>query len=637
MSAAAEDSGDGEVTPLLADMIETGLWIMALSGENHTVWLEPLPEELSAVVDTADGVGRFCSFDGRRWSPVDDGLYADPVHADTSVSDAAYCPSFLSPRKYRPGSPSPSDPLVVESDDVATFENDLFLMHRPLLGLYETLVATGWRVRVRYIVPADSSDRGALHLRADAPRSDRLYNKIIQDALGTVPPPVTAVAVWREQGADRWDFDPHSTGFLPEVGPILERSPDVLTDYALAAAPEWTLAPGVDQPAQGSPAPSRTGPWTALTPPASPTDAELAARKQAIRTWAEDNGFWEEVVSPTPKKVQAVLEARGSGTAGYYLLEFANGQCYVGQSVNIDKRLGQHRLNHSDIVSIRVKPDTAVANATNVLRHLLREERRLIHSVQRAGLYARNKSEMTVVAGDAQLDDLIPPAAQLNWLADPPSGNDSDLRGGRQLDPSSPAFAGSDRNFTSLQTLLGSADAQAFRLLGVYLARCIPVPNATEIHYWTLSAPKSAYRGGSPARWRTLWCLCVGFVETFVLLKEISTGAVQGFIQVNGTEFFGDTDAATGYLRLKRQHPGCEIVPADYHDSGPDNVLIDFPNLNALERLLSDDRVTRAAATASLLLMRVRRSPSTRQQTHCPALVGAGWSASGPEAFVANP
>ncbi|AFA71253.1 hypothetical protein GPOL_c01800 [Gordonia polyisoprenivorans VH2] len=78
MSAAAEDSGDGEVTPLLADMIETGLWIMALSGENHTVWLEPLSEELSAVVDTADGVGRFCCFDGRRWSPVDDGSVRRP-------------------------------------------------------------------------------------------------------------------------------------------------------------------------------------------------------------------------------------------------------------------------------------------------------------------------------------------------------------------------------------------------------------------------------------------------------------------------------------------------------------------------------------------------------------------------------
>ncbi|AFA71252.1 hypothetical protein GPOL_c01790 [Gordonia polyisoprenivorans VH2] len=55
---------------------------------------------------------------------------------------------------------------------MATFENDLFLMHRPLLGLYETLVATGWRVRVRYIVPADSSDCGAVQLRATDTNSE---------------------------------------------------------------------------------------------------------------------------------------------------------------------------------------------------------------------------------------------------------------------------------------------------------------------------------------------------------------------------------------------------------------------------------------------------------------------------------
>ncbi|GAA3706375.1 hypothetical protein GCM10022238_22010 [Gordonia hankookensis] len=165
------------------------------------------------------------------------------------------------------------------------------------------------------------------------------------------------------------------------------------------------------------------------------------------------------------------------------------------------------------------------------------------------------------------------------------------------------------------------------RLLGEYLSNCIAYPNATEGHYWNISAPLKAGHGGPPARRRTVCCLTVGMVETFVILKNRKTDALEGFLQVNGSVLYGDLDPDTAYIRLKRQHPGIEISAANYHDSGPDNLTIDFPNIKALVRLLNDPHITLAAATATLLLMRVRKAPATRQITHCPELVSAAWRA----------
>ncbi|MGC5248848.1 GIY-YIG nuclease family protein [Gordonia sp. DT219] len=623
MHFADEATTTTELTPLLADMIADATWAFVLAGVDHTAWIEQAGDGLEVCVESRDGLERLCRFDGHQWSELADEGPATRAAAESS-EDSALSPAFLSPRPYRVDSLKPTDHVILSAADEEGYYAELFQMHQPVLVFVQTLLATGWRVRVTYSIPPAHDGRAEILLRADPPRSDHLYDKPIQRALGTVPGPPVAVALWTEAEPDSWDFDPNSTGFLTKASTIMERSPETLTDYALAVAPTWTLAAGVDEVVGVGSQPVR--PSIVFTPPPPPTEAELAARQKAIRKWAADHDFSHEVRPATPKSVKAFLDLEGQGSAGYYLLEFHDGQCYVGQSIRIDQRLAQHLLNHPDTASIRIKADPAATNAPDVLRHLLHEESRLIHSAQWAGLHARTKSQMTVIVGTAALDEMLSTNEQADWLAKPLAGNADDLRYGRKLELTSTAFAGSEKNFNNVARLLGDERHHAFRLLERYLSHCVPLPNATEVHYWNISPPMNAYRGDPSARWRTLWCLSVGFVETFVILKELQTGDISGFVQVNGTELYGDTDPETAYIRMKRQHPGCEIRAAEYRDSGPDNFLIDFPNLKVLNRLLSDSHVTRAAATAALLLMRVRHAPKTRQQTHCPELVSAAWA-----------
>ncbi|MFI8772641.1 GIY-YIG nuclease family protein [Gordonia sp. NPDC062954] len=616
--AAAEPN-----TPIIADGISSELQLAVLIGVPSNMWIETTEAGLAVMFSDADETGVLYQHDGTAWRLEADDEPLSPGTSPDGTSELSAFPAFLSPRRFRQPDAVPTEPLPLDKVRADDYYDETVSVHRPVMQLVQTLTATGWRVRLGYVVPSPLGDPAGIQVRATAPPSERLHDKVVQRALGKVPGIVKVVADWSEHRDGTWAFD--RIGFVAGDD-IWPRSDVILADYAVAIAPPWTLADGVDAPLNNfRSAPTR--PAISLTPPTLPSEPELVERRQRIDQWAIKNGYTDEVRPANPSAVKALLAEQGKGFAGYYLLEFRNGECYVGQSVSIDKRLGQHLLVHPDTVSVRVKTDPDASLATNTLRHLLREERALIHSAQTAGLHARNKSEMTVVTGSSSLDEIIPADEQAEWLSAPERGNRTDALEGRRFDLANPAVAGSDRNFRNLTELCGESAGLVPRVLGQYLNRCVVHPHATEGHYWNLSAPMKAYRGGSPARCRTICCLTVGMVETLVILRDLQTGDIDGFMQVNGTALFGDTDPDTAYVQFKRQHPGVEIRAADYHDSGPDNLNIDFPNLRVLTRLLEDQNVTRAAATATLLLMRVRRAPRTRQSTHCPELVTAAWNA----------
>ncbi|MGV9671690.1 GIY-YIG nuclease family protein [Gordonia sp. NPDC003504] len=613
------------ITPILADAISGQLQMLALVGEPFTAWIERTEQGLSVMLTDSDGSLAIFTYDGAVWTRTRELDAFDNSPEPDPGTELSSAPTFLSPRRFRDVGALPEDLVTLAAAKVDEYYVEITEIHHRPMTLVQTLIATGWRVTVSYTVPASAMESGGIHVRAQAPSTDRLHDKAIQRALGRVPGTVEIIADWQERDPDEWDFAVLGFHVRNEVW---DRTDSTLNDYAIAIAPSWTLAPDVDQPLKtfgSAPSPSSN---ISLTPVPAPSDAEIADRRARISQWATKYDFVDEVRPATPQAVKALLEKQGHGSAGYYLLEFENGECYVGQSISIDRRLAQHLLTHSDTASIRVKVDADAPSADSTLRHLLRNERTLIHAAQTEGLHARNKSEMTVVSGTAALNDLIPTAEQTAWLNDPRGENRRDIALGRQLNLADPAFTGSARNFANLNSVAGKDGSWTIhRLIGDYLRRCIAYPNATEAHYWNISAPLKAGRGGPPARWRTVCCLTVGMVETFVILKDRKTDVLEGFLQVNGSALFGDLDPDTAYIRLKRQHPGIDISPANYHDSGPDNLNIDFPNLAALVRLLNDPHITRAAATATLLLMRVRKAPTTRQITHCPELVTAAWEA----------
>ena len=109
--------------------------------------------------------------------------------------------------------------------------------------------------------------------------------------------------------------------------------------------------------------------------------------------------------------------------------------------------------------------------------------------------------------------------------------------------------------------------------------------------------------------------------ETLVIYQDrgAPTG---GKIQVNEAELF-PTDTA-GWLFLRR-HPTVRMADADYQESGPGQLFLYADTLDALERLLDDVAVTRAAATTALHNM--RKGPCMQRKVHCPQLAGAAFDA----------
>ncbi len=157
---------------------------------------------------------------------------------------------------------------------------------------------------------------------------------------------------------------------------------------------------------------------------------------------------------------------------GVYVLGFANGEWYVGQSRDVAKRFAQHRLNHSDITlfTFREMPKA----------DLSRFERDCIHSLEANKVRLRNLEHMSVVQGERDLDLLVAPDEQRRWLArdlDEPKGprvvEDPDLR---------------RRYHSRFERFMDRPHAEeALFVLGTYINTVIPFPRETELTFWSMS------------------------------------------------------------------------------------------------------------------------------------------------------
>ena len=85
--------------------------------------------------------------------------------------------------------------------------------------------------------------------------------------------------------------------------------------------------------------------------------------RQASRSWASEYGFHHR--STGNLNHQKTLNELDLGEAKDITGQVGNGDCYLGQSVDISERLKGHRLVHKDISSIRLRPDPAAARMAN--------------------------------------------------------------------------------------------------------------------------------------------------------------------------------------------------------------------------------------------------------------------------------
>ena len=93
---------------------------------------------------------------------------------------------------------------------------------------------------------------------------------------------------------------------------------------------------------------------------------------------------------------------------GIYLLNFSDDTYYIGQAIDAVKRFSQHRKNYNNIIKYWFLPVKG--------KDLNEVEQRLIQQAEQNGLLITNKTFVSNVIGDTDLDLIISPIEQNNWL-----------------------------------------------------------------------------------------------------------------------------------------------------------------------------------------------------------------------------
>lgn len=517
-------------------------------------------------------------------------------------------PKYLAPSSEA----GPTDPFLdlssrIEDEELVEAICDPL---QTLSELYGCALAAGGRVSVTHTARAG---RPRIELAAALPNGidERLLAPPVDGEQPIVPGPVAAS--WSLDNGI-WVLNSEATGFVGAAGRVECRDLDEIMWAMAVAAPDCVLnsaAAEFSWHSQGAAIPPSSLPATPLRAEDQPAAEVVSARLRQMADWATENGF-SETLSPKRSEVTRFLQGSNHGTVGYYMLEFTDGQCYVGESIDLPGRLDQHRGRYADLQGIRLRPDHTPRGVPDVKRHLRLQERAFIHGAQQAGLYARNINEMaTMIGASKHLDEIVAPAEQKAWLSAPDITNASDPAGRRAY--SEERLASSTVNFRQFVTR-PDAD-QIARILGQYLARCVPYPARTEYQSWALSCLTKPDRTKG-----RLSCITIAMTETLTLFFEGGRGGPRGKVQVNDAELF-----PTEYSELAffRRHPTIRIAAAEYEESGPGQSFLHAYSLDDLEGLLDDVAVTRAAATTALHIM--RKGPCMQRKVHSPQLAEAAF------------
>lgn len=270
---------------------------------------------------------------------------------------------------------------------------------------------------------------------------------------------------------------------------------------------------------------------------------------------------------------------------GIYLLHFADGQGYVGQAVDVVRRVAQHHRKYPDIVAVSFRIVPAV--------ELNQAELETIRAVERPG-YLRNTLLTGHPAGASALDVLVPPPVRRDWIDGSEPEPATAVRGGDLSQPPSDGYS----------RLAARSDYPTLvDIVARYVSAVLVWPRTTEQRFWTVTALPTTRRGAGV---RTLVTLTCNNRETLVLL-ETADCPPYGFLNVADLPGTGVRDRGTWALVRSRCYPHEAPV------GGP-IVQIDFPVLSDLARRLDSPAVRRRARALATNLM--HKGPAMRSNAH---------------------
>lgn len=288
---------------------------------------------------------------------------------------------------------------------------------------------------------------------------------------------------------------------------------------------------------------------------------------------------------------------------GIYLLEFPDQRYYIGQAVDVVRRFAQHRRNYEEIVGFSFM-ETPRAQLDD-------KERELIHHAERLGLILFNTVHAANVVGETDLDLVVTPEEQTEFLDNPAAFN--------ARDASAPIVwpaavvertAAKYRRFRQQPLADPAAENLAY-----YLARCVVAPRRTEYSFWAVSCLPGTNHHVAPR----LLCVNAGVMELFVVgWDKGAPTSCWGFVNVASDVLLGRWQSR---WRFRRTHPSIRLIERGYRDAGQFQILLHAYSKEALRSLLQDEMVQCAAAALSLRVMRKRAT--IYGKNHCKLLADA--------------
>ncbi|WP_020602934.1 GIY-YIG nuclease family protein [Spirosoma spitsbergense] len=281
----------------------------------------------------------------------------------------------------------------------------------------------------------------------------------------------------------------------------------------------------------------------------------------------------------------ADLFPKSKSRCGIYLLNFSDETFYIGQAIDVAKRFAQHRKNYDNIVRFWFQ---------SVVKGQLNEvEQRLIEEAELNGVLLTNKTYVSNIIGETDLDLVIPPKEQKDWLENDIqiSNYGYDLYSSVEIKHKIKYR----QNFDRLKQV--SNYAQIRRILNLYIRNCLPAFKKTELSFWSLSCMPSTNSGTYPR----YFCMNVNAMEVFVLGYERKTKESFAFIVL--TNFF--FDSCDEFDRLRAKFKTLEAERTGYRAAGVDQIRFHFSDLDELERILSTEpEIINSIRKLNLRLMR---------------------------------
>jgi hypothetical protein len=320
--------------------------------------------------------------------------------------------------------------------------------------------------------------------------------------------------------------------------------------------------------------------WTAMFRP------YIEARQlTSVASMLKRLGFRNPVDAPATGSIAPEFRSK-SRRCGVYVLHFANGDYYVGQTIDITRRFPQHRARHGDISKVSFCPLGR--------RSLDLNEAQLIRLLETAGFSLRNIDMTNILPTEpGDFDDLMDAQQQQQWLT---TLSFVDLEGPRPQ-PTKNDQLYSER-FEDLMCLEWANDL--LDIVRIYIHNGIPAILRGEAQYWQASV--------LPGSYTVLVRININWQEVF--FATINEHGPCFYMIVSKRELqraFGDDLAGLTY-----RYPDLEWEDSFYRSGGSDQVSLLIEGIDAVRLVLADPDVLPAIRVFNMRLMKRGKCPWAR-------------------------